>query len=141
MFLPKQNNNLAAMLAWCALLFCLDAACAHASDTVPAQLSVGWRFGQKDGESLYRGVCQGCHMPHGEGVSTGAGMYPALADNQRLAGAAYPVYNVLHGRNGMPAFAGYLSDDQVAEVVNYVRTNMGNHYTDVVKVDDVKQLR
>lgn len=141
MFRPDVANKIVAALLQGSLLFCLNAGSVHASDAAPPQLSAGWRFGQKDGESLYRGICQGCHMAHGEGVSTGAGMYPALANNQRLAGAVYPVYNVLHGRNGMPAFANYLSDDQVAEVVNYVRTNMGNHYTDAVKADDVKQLR
>jgi mono/diheme cytochrome c family protein len=111
---------------------------AHAADEAP--LSDGPRFVQQDGESLYRAVCQGCHMPDGQGA-TGAGAYPALAANPRLAGAAYPVHNVLHGRKGMPPFKDMLTDAQVAAVVNYVRTHMGNQYPDAVTAAEVKKLR
>ena len=38
------------------------------------------RFLQRDGEAIYRAICQGCHMPGGQGA-IGAGAYPALAAN------------------------------------------------------------
>jgi mono/diheme cytochrome c family protein len=41
----------------------------------------------------------------------------------------------------MPPFRGYLDDGQVAAVVNFVRTNFGNRYTDVLSAEDVKKLR
>jgi mono/diheme cytochrome c family protein len=110
----------------------------HAAGTVT--LSEGLRFVEQDGEGLYRAVCQGCHMPDGQGA-TGAGAYPPLASNPRLAGAAYPVRNVLQGRKGMPAFKDMLSDAQVAAVVNYVRTHMGNQYADAVTAAQVEQQR
>jgi mono/diheme cytochrome c family protein len=103
-------------------------------------LSDGPMFAEQDGEGLYRGICQACHMSRGEGAS-GAGRYPPLANNPRLESAAYPVYNVLHGRDGMPGFAHYLSDEQVAAVVNYTRTHFGNCYQDKVSADDVRKLR
>ncbi|MES2208535.1 MAG: cytochrome c [Pseudomonadota bacterium] len=103
--------------------------------------SSGKTFIYKDGESLYKATCQGCHMSKGEGASTGAGMYPALANNPKLAGAAYPIYIILHGRNGMPSFAKSMNDDQIAAVVGYIRTHMGNHYPDQVKPEDVKNSR
>ena len=109
-----------------------------AADTVT--LSAGRRFVEQDGERLYRAVCQSCHMPDGQGAS-GAGTYPALASNPRLAGATYPVHNVLHGRKGMPPFKDMLTDAQVAAVVNYVRTHMGNRYPDAVSADAVRKLR
>jgi mono/diheme cytochrome c family protein len=34
-----------------------------------------------------------------------------------------------------------LSDDQVAAVVNYVRTHFGNNYQDAVTAEDVKTAR
>jgi mono/diheme cytochrome c family protein len=111
------------------------------ADPGPAiTLSDGPMFAEQDGEGLYRGICQGCHMSGGEGAS-GAGHYPPLANNPRLESAAYPVYNVLHGRDGMPGFAHYLSDEQVAAVVNYTRTHFGNRYQDKVSADDVRKLR
>ena len=48
---------------------------------------------------------------------------------------------VLNGKSGMPPFRRYLDDAQVASVVNYVRANFGNRYTDVLSPDDVKKLR
>ena len=41
----------------------------------------------------------------------------------------------------MPPVGRLMSDDQVAAVVNYVRTHFGNHYQDAVTPDDVKQAR
>ncbi len=129
----------AAILCFtCTAIFPLPASAAN--DAPAVVLSDGWRFAEQDGESLYRASCQGCHMAQGEGAS-GAGHFPALAGNPRLAGAAYPVYNVLHGRHGMPSFGKYMSDEQVAEVVNYTRTHLGNHYSDAVTAADVKKLR
>jgi mono/diheme cytochrome c family protein len=92
------------------------------------------------GEELYTHICQACHMPAGQGA-VGAGAYPALAGNPKLAAGAYPLVMVLHGRGGMPAIGQYLSNEQVAAVVNYVRTHLGNHYTDAITVDQVKSMR
>jgi mono/diheme cytochrome c family protein len=97
-------------------------------------------FPQKDGEALFRSICQGCHMPDAKGAK-GAGMYPALAGNANLEAAAYPVTVVVHGRKGMPPFGDYLNDAQVAAVVNYVRSHFGNSYQDAVSADDVKAVR
>lgn len=107
----------------------------------PAEFSPnGERFIEQGGENLYRAICQGCHMPQGQGAQ-GAGFYPALAKNPRLASGAYPTYVVLNGLHGMPPFASRLDDQQVADVVNYVRGNFGNAYTDKVSPEDVKKAR
>ena len=102
--------------------------------------SHGDKFDEQTGETLYAGICQGCHMPNAQGAA-GAGRYPALAKNPKLEAAGYPVTMVLRGLNGMPPFAARLTDTQVAQVVNYVRTHFGNSYTDAVKPEDVKALR
>lgn len=133
---PQTAWRLAQVAFFC--LFAGTTLQALAASDVP--LSDGWRFAEQDGESLYRASCQGCHMAKGEGAA-GAGRFPALADNPRLASAAYPVYNVLHGLHGMPSFGKYMSDEQVAAVVNYTRTHLGNHYLDAVTTEDVKKLR
>jgi mono/diheme cytochrome c family protein len=61
--------------------------------------------------------------------------------NQKLASATYPALVVLKGRHGMPAFGGYLSDAQVVEVVNYVRSHFGNQYPDALTQAEVAKLR
>jgi mono/diheme cytochrome c family protein len=97
-------------------------------------------FPQQGGETLFRSICQGCHMPDARGA-TGAGTYPALAGNANLEAPGYPVTVVVHGRKGMPAFGDYLNDAQVAAVVNYVRSNFGNSFKDTVSADDVEAVR
>ena len=97
-------------------------------------------FPFQGGEAIYKGVCAGCHMPDAKGA-VGAGAYPALAKNENLETAAYPVSIVLKGQKAMPFFAMQLDDQQVADVVNYLRSHFGNRYRDKVKPEDVKLLR
>ena len=114
-----------------------SAACAQSVDGSFASAS---RFMERDGETLYKNICAACHMPNGEGAR-GAAAYPALARNAKLQAAGYPVFMVLNGRNAMPSFARFLSDAQVAAVVNYVRTHFGNSHTDLVSAADVTPVR
>jgi len=97
-------------------------------------------FVQRDGEVIYRTVCQGCHMAAAQGA-VGAGVYPALANDPKLAAAEYPVLVVVNGSKGMPPFGALLDDEQVAAVVNYVRSHFGNSCPDSVSPADVKSVR
>lgn len=94
-----------------------------------AQLVPATPFPEKDGEAIYKGICQGCHMPDGKGA-TGAGTYPSLAGNEKLSVADYPIMMVVGGRKAMPKFGDILDDQQIANVVNYIRTHFDNSYTD-----------
>lgn len=95
---------------------------------------------QRGGEAIYKGVCQDCHMPDARGA-VGAGQYPALAKNPKLAEPGYPISVVTNGLKSMPAFGGALDDEQVSDVVNYIRTHFGNNFKDKVKPEDVKNAR
>jgi mono/diheme cytochrome c family protein len=103
-------------------------------------LSPASTFAEADGAALFANVCQACHMPAGQGAA-GAGHYPALARNANLETGAYPVYVVVHGLKGMPPVGRMMTDDQVAAVVNYLRTNLGNSYADPVTAQDVADAR
>jgi mono/diheme cytochrome c family protein len=104
------------------------------------------------GEEIYRNICQGCHMPDGRGAQ-GAGTYPALAGNAKLASAHFTASTVYHGRHNMPHFGPqsdlgefeafvtvHLDDEEIASVVNYVRSHFGNHYTDELTANDIVAL-
>jgi mono/diheme cytochrome c family protein len=110
------------------------------ADSAGVTFSQGQNFTEKTGEELYANVCQACHMDKGQGA-VGAGHYPALAKNENLESGGYPVTVVLHGLNGMPPVGQMMSDEQVAAVVNYVRTHFGNDYKDAVSAQDVKDAR
>jgi mono/diheme cytochrome c family protein len=95
---------------------------------------------QQGGEAIYKGICQGCHMPDARGA-TGAGIYPALARNAKLEVSGYPVSVIIHGQKAMPAFGQAFDDKQIADVVNYIRTHFGNDYKDSVTPEDVRSAR
>ncbi|MET0289033.1 MAG: cytochrome c [Pseudoxanthomonas sp.] len=108
-------------------------------------------FAKLDGQGIYTQVCQGCHMADGKGA-TQVGHYPGFADNPTLVSPQYVALTVMQGRKNMPAFglgAKYandmrnvgLSDRQIAEVTNYLRTHFGNHYDDTLSAADVAALR
>lgn len=112
------------MIALAATVFAPGAALADSAMSV-----VGKTGPLQTGEAVYQHVCQGCHMPGGQGAVGAGARFPALASNPKLASPGYPVHVILNGYGGMPWFSGMLSDRQVADVVNYVRTHFGNHYT------------
>jgi len=102
------------------------------------------------GEEIYTHICQGCHMSQGQGAS-GAGHYPKLAGDPALVSWAFAAVTVLGGRNGMPSFGlppegprdrfiVQLTDQQIADVVNYVRSHFGNTYKDKVTAAQVAKL-
>ena len=105
-----------------------------------ASLSNGFRFTESTGEDLFASACQGCHMPDGHGAA-GAGTYPSLSKDSHLEASGYPVYVVVRGQKAMPPVGAMMSDEQVAAVVNYLRTHFGNQYSDAVTAEDVKRIR
>lgn len=133
---PKHSLALVAATA----LFTAFSATVALADSAGATFSDGDNFSEKTGQELYANVCQACHMDQGQGA-VGAGKYPALAKNVNLEAGGYPVYVLLHGLKGMPPVGKMMSDDQVAAVVNYVRTNFGNDYKDAVTAEDVAGSR
>jgi len=108
--------------------------------TAPSVDIYSGHYSEQTGEAIYKGICQGCHMPDAKGA-VGAGAYPPLAGDRRLQAGAYAAMVVVRGQKAMPSFGDGLSDAQIAEVVNYIRSNFGNRYTDKVTPETVKALR
>lgn len=92
-----------------------------------------------NGALLYKQYCQACHMADGKGA-TGAGTYPSLANNPKLASAAYPTIIILFGKGGMPWHNGLLKPAEIAAIVGYVRTNFGNKYAEPVTAEEVAKM-
>ena len=143
--MTTASNASRIVFAACTLLIvsALPPPAAAQTATQPAAapiLSMTPRFAEKTGVELYANVCQACHMQDGKGA-VGAGAYPSLVDNKKLESGGYPVSVVVNGLKGMPPLGPMMSDEQVAAVVNYVRTNFGNKYTDAVTAEDAKGVR
>jgi mono/diheme cytochrome c family protein len=97
------------------------------------------------GSRLYHDHCAACHGDGGDGV---AGAYPALAGSRAVTmrSTANLVHVVLEGGFppttagnprpfGMPPFANVLHDDDVAELLTFVRASWGNRASSVSALD------
>jgi nitrite reductase (NO-forming) len=120
-----------------------EARAAEASGTLTKEQQI------KAGESRFTGTCSVCHQANGEGLPN---VFPPLArsdflmaDKQRAIGI---VLNGLSGKvtvNGnafnsvMPPMS-QLNDDELANILTYVRNSWGNS-GDAVSADEVKQIR
>lgn len=102
------------------------------------------------GKGVYMQTCFVCHQPDGMGVAT---QIPPLAKSDFLASLTKDDYirGVLMGRSGQITVNGknyngtmvpmnYLTDEQIANVLTYVRNSFGNS-GDAVSIDDVKRVR
>ena len=95
---------------------------------------------------LYLERCAGCHKARGVGVP---GAFPPLNLNP-VVNAADPadiIEVVLHGvpakdkYTTMPGFADSMSDIQIAEVINYIRSGWDNHAIANTEPDMVAKRR
>lgn len=100
------------------------------------------------GEAVYQQYCISCHLPDGGGVEN---LNPSLTNAPYVNGdKAKLITTVLNGmsqqeingeryNNAMPAF-NYLTDQQVADVLTYVRNSFGNKKP-AVKATEVSRIR
>jgi len=99
-----------------------------------------------DGLSLYVANCSGCHQSSGRGIK---GMIPPLAGNPVVMApnASNIIKVIIRGitaRDGyimMPSFASRLTDEEIVEIANYVRTSWGNSASANVTNAMVKNIR
>ncbi|MBD8481508.1 c-type cytochrome [Pseudomonas coleopterorum] len=104
----------------------------------------------KVGAGVYIDNCAACHRTDGQGYTR---VFPALAGNPVLqtedasslihivlAGGTLPATHTAPSTFTMPGFAWRLSDQEVADVVNFIRSSWGNRGS-TVSADDVKQMR
>ena len=119
----------------------------HSATTAPGQASNTSRTAALTGPGakLYEQHCAQCHGERGEGV---AAIYPALAGNRAVAmhTPANAVHMVVEGGFapatagnprpfGMPPFATVLNDEEVAQVLTFVRGNWGNAASSVSELE------
>jgi len=101
------------------------------------------------GKEVYATHCMNCHMVDGKGTD----IFPPVAKTDYLKKPAKTLINIiLQGQSGeilvnkkkydalMPAQA-YLDDEQVADVLNYIRNSWGNKIPGAITPEQVKALR
>lgn len=100
------------------------------------------------GKEVYISYCSSCHMEQGEGAD---GFYPPLAKADYLmTDKKRSILQVLNGATGEMKVNGYtynetmsgfdLTDQEVSDVLNYVRNSFGNK-GEAVMPEEVKAVR
>ena len=97
------------------------------------------------GEKVYNTHCATCHLPNGKGM---ASIYPPLIKTKWVAGEKSEIIKVvLNGLKGeievlgetynnvMTPYATILSDQEIADVLTYVRSSFGNNYSAVTAAE------
>jgi mono/diheme cytochrome c family protein len=79
----------------------------------------------QEGEMAYISNCGRCHMSNGEGFSH---IYPPLAGNPvvTLEDPNPTIDVVVFGRGSMPGFGDQLDNEQIAQIISYIRNSWGN---------------
>ena len=101
------------------------------------------------GQLLYEDLCLRCHMPNGKGVQ---GVFPPLAKSDYLNDIVATIRIIKYGGikedlvvNGV-TYNGYmesqgLSEDEIADVTNYILNSWGNTSKLVIDEKEVNKIR
>lgn len=102
-----------------------------------------------NGQRVYVGLCAGCHGVEGQGQphsslrldSNTTAMFPTALNLVRVIREGLPERDLAHGERmqAMPGFAQQLSDQDMADLVNYMRVRWGRQKGDVTPAQ-VKDL-
>lgn len=94
------------------------------------------------GKTVYETNCMSCHMPEGTGLE---GTFPPLVKSKNLADKNRLIKVILIGMRGPVKVNGVdyngemagisLSNEQTADVANYIRNSWGNKYPAVLTKD------
>jgi mono/diheme cytochrome c family protein len=87
-------------------------------------ISVNPAFAQGAGAATYKARCQMCHGADGQPTAVGKSMkaLPFSSPELKKESTASFIGSVTNGKGKMPAYTGKLTDAQIKEVVEYVRT-------------------
>lgn len=121
-----------------------------ASSFIPYQTG-GLKAAMERGKKVYEATCLACHQPDGAGVPS---LNPPLVKTKWVLGDKKQLATlVLKGSEGgkieidsekfhnpMPGMASMLSDQEIADVLTYVRNSFGNKAS-LVTAAEVKAVR
>ena len=104
----------------------------------------------RSGAQVYAASCANCHLSSGEGSGR---FYPPLAGSECVVGDSDTLIRiVMHGIKGeitvkgkdynniMPPWGGALTDEELSNVLSYIRSSWGNGASPILK-EDVALIR
>ncbi len=101
------------------------------------------------GHEIYTDFCVSCHLTNGKGVER---VYPPLANSDYLKkNRVASIRGIKYGQKGAivvngKTYNGYmaplgLSDDEVADVMNYITNSWGNKNDKIITEEEVSKIK
>lgn len=111
--------------------------------------SADLKSSMKNGEEIYSDFCASCHLPDGKGVER---IYPPLANSDYLIkNREASIKAIKFGLQGSIAVNGKkynsimaplgLSDDEIADVMNYITNSWGNKNNKIITKTEVSKIK
>ncbi|NNE31987.1 MAG: cytochrome c [Winogradskyella sp.] len=118
------------------------------NDTAVDQKSDQLKASIKEGKFIYNDLCITCHMGNGEGVQRA---FPPVADSDYLKNnQEASILAIKNGMSGEIVVNGItynsamaplgLSNEEVADVMNYINHSWGNDYGDLITPQEVAKI-
>lgn len=109
--------------------------------TVTGDAPISFEKLMQKGEAQYDQLCAMCHKGSGEGSPPA---FPSLVGSPIVVqkeNITEHIRQILYGKNAMPAFGTFKSDEEIAAMVTFERNAWGNNTGDVIQPSDVKKVR
>jgi mono/diheme cytochrome c family protein len=152
----QKEKMMLKVLGMCMLVLCISPACNNntsgkqlkGEETVSVA-NAAQHMNLKNGELIYQRHCQVCHQANGQGVP---GYYPPIIGTKSSSGdKGYLIKVLMYGLSGEVTIEGkkynsvmsnfrMLSDKEIADVLNYVRSQSDDNL-EPVSPEEVKQIR
>ncbi|WP_411768075.1 c-type cytochrome [Winogradskyella sp. A3E31] len=133
----------------CIAIVFLISDCQNSNATTPVEQNKQLEKSIAQGKDIYNDFCMSCHLPSGEGIKN---IYPPLANSDYLKeNRMESIKGVKYGQQGKIIVNGKtynnvmtpmgLTDEEVADVMNYINHSWGNNYGEIVTVDEVSKIK
>lgn len=91
--------------------------------------SAAWAADLANGAKVFSANCAACHIGGGNLVNPAKTLKKSDLEKYEMASIEAVVTQITNGKNGMPAFKGRLTDEQIEDVANYVLEQAGKDWT------------
>ena len=85
-------------------------------------------YGLENGEVLFKNNCSVCHLCGNIIIIPEKNLKGKTLEANGMNSVSAISYQILNGKNGMPAFGGRLKESEIQEIANYVLIQSSNNF-------------
>ena len=85
-------------------------------------------YGLENGEVLFKNNCSVCHLGGNNIIIPEKNLKGKTLEANGMNSVSAISYQILNGKNGMPAFGGRLKESEIKEVASYVLTQSATNF-------------